>query len=86
LVQFLTILCGDFKGLRGSILHRSPLSSVDSIVSELLAEEISLQSYYENEILSAYNPYVLTVPSNSLFNHQNKPYTRVAFDECSFYK
>ena len=67
-------------------MHRSPLSSVDSIVSELLAEEIHLQSYYENEILSYYNPYILTVPSNSLFNHQNKPYTRVAFDECSFYK
>jgi len=42
LVQFLTALRSDFKGLRGSILHRSPLPSVDSVVSELLAEEIRL--------------------------------------------
>jgi len=42
LVQFLTALRSDFEGLRGSILHRSPLPSVDSVVSELLAEEICL--------------------------------------------
>jgi hypothetical protein len=41
LVQFLTALRSDFKGLRGSILHRSPLPSVDSVVSELLAEDMS---------------------------------------------
>jgi len=35
LVQFFTALRSDFEGLRGSILYRSPLSSV---VSELLAE------------------------------------------------
>ena len=39
LVQFLTALHIDFEGLRGSILHRSPLLSVDSVVSELLAEK-----------------------------------------------
>jgi hypothetical protein len=39
LVQFLTALHSDFKGLRGPILHRSPLPSVDSVVGELLAEE-----------------------------------------------
>jgi len=42
LVQFLTALRNDFEGLRGSILHRSPLSSVDYVVSELLAGEIHL--------------------------------------------
>jgi hypothetical protein len=31
LVQFLTALHNDFEGLRGSILHHSPLPSVDSI-------------------------------------------------------
>jgi len=86
LIQFLTALRSDFEGLRGSILHRSPLPSVDSVVSELLAEEIRLQSYSEKEILSASNPSVLVVPSKSFFNHQNKPYTRVGFDKCSFYK
>jgi hypothetical protein len=84
LVQFLTALRNDFEGLRGSILHRSQLPSVDSVVSELLAEEIRLQSYYEKGILSASNPSVLAVPSKPFSNHQNKSYTRVGFDECSF--
>jgi hypothetical protein len=47
LVQFLTALRSDFERLRGSILHRSLLPSVDSVTSELLAEEIHLQSYSE---------------------------------------
>ncbi|XP_075473383.1 uncharacterized protein LOC142504394 [Primulina tabacum] len=38
LVQFLMALRNDFEGLRGTILHRNPLPSVDSVVSELLAE------------------------------------------------
>ena len=83
LVQFLTALHSDFEGLRGSILHRSLMPSVDSVVSELFAEEIRLQSYFENEIFSASNPFILVVPSKSSSNHQNKLYTRVAFDECS---
>ena len=40
LVQFLMAIYDDFEGLRGSILHHSPLLSVDSIVHELLAKEI----------------------------------------------
>ena len=55
LVQFLTALRNDFEGLRGSIMHRSPLPSIDSVVSELLAEEIRLQSYSEKGILSTSN-------------------------------
>jgi hypothetical protein len=42
LVQFLTALRNDFEGLRGSILYCSPLPSIDSVVNELLAEEIRL--------------------------------------------
>jgi len=83
LVQFLR---SDFEGLRGSILHHSPLPSIDYVVSELLAEEIRLQSYSEKRILSASNPSVLAILSKSSSNHQNKPYTRVGFDECSFCK
>ncbi|XP_031257396.1 uncharacterized protein LOC116115383 [Pistacia vera] len=86
LVQFLTALRSDFEGLRGSILHRSPLLSIDSIVSELLAEEIRLKSHSEKGIFSTSNPSVLAIPSKPVFNNQNKPYTRVAFDECSFCK
>ena len=86
MVQFLTALRSDFEGLRGSILHRSPLPSVDYVVSELLAEEIRLQSYSEKGIFPASNPSVLAIPSKSFSNHQNKSYTRVDFDECNLCK
>jgi len=33
LIQFLTTLRSDFEGLRGSIMHRSPLPFVDSVVN-----------------------------------------------------
>jgi hypothetical protein len=51
-----------------------------------LAEEIHLHFYSEKGILSASNPFVLAVPSKPFSNHQNKPYTRVGFDEFSLYK
>ncbi|XP_011014024.1 PREDICTED: uncharacterized protein LOC105117915 [Populus euphratica] len=86
LVQFLTALHSDFERLKGSILHHSPLPSVDSVVSELLAEEICLQSYSEKGILSASNPVVLAVSSKSFSNHQKKPHIRVGFDKRNFYK
>jgi hypothetical protein len=79
-------LHSDFEGLRCLILHRSPLSYVDSIVSELLAKKIHLQSYSEMRVLSTFNHHVLTIHSKLFFNNQNKSYTRVAFDECSFCK
>ena len=86
LVQFLMTLLSDFEGLRGSILHHSPLPSVDSVVSELLAEEIRLKSQSEKGILSTSNPSVLAVPSNSSSNNQNRTSIRSIFDECIFYK
>ena len=86
LVQFLTALRSDFEGLRGSILYRSPLPSINYVVSELLTEEIRLQSYSKKGILSASNPSILAVPSKPFSNYQNKPYTRVGFDDCSFCK
>jgi hypothetical protein len=86
LLQFLTALRSGFEGLQGLILHCSLLPSVDSVVSELLAEEIRIQSYSKNEIVSTSNSFVLTVPSKSLSNNQNKPYTNIAFDECNFFK
>jgi len=69
LVQFLTALHSDFKGLRGSILHYFSLSSADFVASELVAEEIRLQSYSEKGILSALNPFVLAIPSKPFSNH-----------------
>ena len=78
LVQFLMALRSDFKGLRGLVLHRSPLPSVDSVVSELLAEETHLKSHSEKEIFSIPNPSVLAVPSKSSSNNQNRTFTRAA--------
>ena len=86
MVKFLIALHSDFEGLGGLILHRSSLPSVDSIVSGLLAEEIHIRSYSKKKILSTSNSSILVVPSKSFSNHQNKPYTEVAFDECNFYK
>jgi len=71
-------LRSDYEGLRSSILHRSPLSSVDSIVIELLTEKIHLQSYSEKKILSASNPSVLVVLSKPLSNHQNSHTQKLA--------
>ena len=68
-------------------MHYSPLSSIDYVISELLlAKEIRLQSYSKKGIVSVSNPHVLAIPSNPFFNHQNKPYIRVGFDECIFCK
>ena len=77
-------LRSDFEGLRGSILHRSPLPLADSIVSELLAKETCHNSHSEKGILFASNPFVLVVPSKLPPNRKNKTYTLVAFDKCSF--
>lgn len=49
----------DFEGLYGSILHCSPHSSIDSVVSELLANEIHLTSQARKEILLLSNQSVL---------------------------
>ncbi|XP_045822099.1 uncharacterized protein LOC123914983 [Trifolium pratense] len=84
LVQLLMALRDDFEGLRGAILHRIPLPKVDSVVSELLAEETRLKSQS--------NPHqargIISNPS-SVFAapfHKGKPQGRAAigFDECSF--
>ena len=44
LVQFLMSLRSEFESLRGSILHRSPLPSLENISSELVAEERRLKT------------------------------------------
>ena len=50
-MHFLMALHSHFEGLRGSILHRSPLPPFDSVVSEFLAEEIRLKFHHENIII-----------------------------------
>jgi hypothetical protein len=69
----LTALRSDFEELRGSILHRSLLPSVDSFISELLTKETLHQFFFsEKRILSSLNPSVLAVPSKPFSNKQNK--------------
>eukprot|EP00257_Ricinus_communis_P017234 XP_015575632.1 uncharacterized protein LOC107261386 [Ricinus communis] len=86
LVQFLMALRDEFEGLRGSILHRHPLSFVDSVVSELLAEEIRLKSSVVKEVSPASTPSVFAMPPRSNSKSQFRPYGSVARDECEFYK
>jgi hypothetical protein len=86
LVQLLMALRDDFEGLRGSILHRTPLPRVDSVVSELLAEETRLKSqsnlHLGKGILSN-PPSVFAAPF-----HKGKPQGRavLGIDECAFCK
>ncbi|KAJ9548119.1 hypothetical protein OSB04_020662 [Centaurea solstitialis] len=80
LVQFLTALRSDFEGLRGTILHRTPLPTVDLVVHELIAEETRLKSYGDKDPKLPSTPAVFAVPQRS----QNK--ARVAPDECSYCK
>ena len=72
MVQFLIALRDDFEGLRGAILHRSPLPSVDFVVIELLAEEIRLKSKIDKEPLSPTPPSVFAVPQRSSGGHMSK--------------
>ncbi|TLX69530.1 hypothetical protein E9993_22940, partial [Labilibacter sediminis] len=82
LVQFLMALRSDFEGLRGSILHRNPLPTVDSVVHELIAEETRLKSTAAKDS-KPITPAVLAVTSSrSQSSNQNRP--RVAQDECAF--
>ena len=62
-MQFLVALPSDFEGLSCSIVHRSTLPFVDSVVSELLDEKTRLNSHSNKRIISASNPFVLVVPS-----------------------
>ena len=86
LVQFLMALRDDFEGLRESILHRSPLPSVDSVVHELIAEEIRFKTQLGKGISLDPNPSVLAASFKPLSSQQNKPYSRVPSDECSYCK
>ncbi|KAL5807725.1 hypothetical protein ACOSQ3_028416 [Xanthoceras sorbifolium] len=86
LVQFLMALRDDFEGLHGSILHHFPLPSIDSVVSELLADKIRLKSQAGKGILPIPTQSVLAVPSRPHTSYENKPYSRVGFDKCSFCK
>ncbi|XP_019427158.1 PREDICTED: uncharacterized protein LOC109335479 [Lupinus angustifolius] len=69
LVQFLMALRNDFEGLRGSILHRTPLPSVDSVVNELLAEEAQCPKLLKKE--QPYQPPQWRPPQSKYRNFQH---------------
>ncbi|CAH9130393.1 unnamed protein product [Cuscuta epithymum] len=64
LVQFLMALRSEFELMRGSILHRTPLPSVDSVVHELLAEETRLKTH-TSKAAHASTPSVFAVPQSA---------------------
>lgn len=72
----------DFERLHGTILHHTSPPSVDSIVNELLIEEIRLKSHshshHERGNLLP-SPSVFVAPFN-----KEKLQGRVGIDECSF--
>nr|KAJ0199337.1 hypothetical protein LSAT_V11C600321640 [Lactuca sativa] len=74
----------DFEGLHGTILHRSPLPSLDFVVHELIAEDSHIESHVDKEskeiCIPTSTPVVLVVSTN-----QSRQNPRVAYDECAFY-
>ncbi|KAG6512003.1 hypothetical protein ZIOFF_030094 [Zingiber officinale] len=86
LVQFLMALRDDFEGLRGTILNRSPLSSVDSVVHELLAEEIRLKSQVDKKTIASSTPSVFATPQRSMPHNQSRSTSKVSIDECAYCK
>ena len=84
LVQFFMALYDEFEGFCGSILHRIPLPSIDSIDSELLAEEIQLKSQAKKSIILTTS--ILAMPSRPPTGDQSKSNLMVVIDECSFFK
>ncbi|GFS42821.1 phosphoenolpyruvate carboxykinase 1 [Actinidia rufa] len=69
LVQFLMALRDQFESLRGAILHRSPLPSMDGVVHELIAKETRLKVNH------------ISPPTQSV---TSKPKPQIPLDECSY--
>jgi hypothetical protein len=79
-------LHNDFEGLHGSVLHHTPLPSVDSVVGELLADETRLKSqsnlHSEKGILS--NPTSIFAAPFHKSNLQGRAV--IVIDKCGFCK
>ncbi|XP_073137476.1 uncharacterized protein [Henckelia pumila] len=70
-VQFLMALHDDFEVLRGTILHRSPLSSVYSVVHEFLIEEICFKSQADKGTIAPSTQSVFAAPQRPPPHNQN---------------
>ncbi|CAL5443960.1 unnamed protein product [Camellia sinensis] len=89
LVQFLTALSPQYEAIRGGILHRSPLPSVDAIVRELLSEETRLktasQTLPPSVFLAPAKPPLLSTPPSHQLQATAKPKRGpLGLDECAF--
>ncbi|GMP70396.1 hypothetical protein CsSME_00029266 [Camellia sinensis var. sinensis] len=89
LVQFLTALSPQYEAIRGGILHRSPLPSVDAIVRELLSEETRLktasQTLPPSVFLAPAKPPLLSTPPSHQLQATTKPKRGpLGLDECAF--
>lgn len=73
----------DFEGLHGTIVHHSPLPSVDSIVHELIAEETSIKSHADEELKATSIP-TSTLDVLDVSSNQSLQTSKVAYDECAF--
>ncbi|XP_070679424.1 uncharacterized protein [Malus domestica] len=80
LVQFLMPLRDEFETLRSSILHRTHLPSVDSVLNELQVEEVCVQLHRLSSSLSNTSALAAAIGPRP----RNK--TGVAMDECSYCK
>ncbi|KAM3302948.1 putative mitochondrial protein like [Capsicum chacoense] len=81
-------LRSDFEGLRGTILHRSPLPTVDSVVHELIAEETRIKSQVVQGSKVTTTPVVFAASTDQSRppRTQTRQSPKVAFDECAFCK
>ncbi|CAH9065527.1 unnamed protein product [Cuscuta epithymum] len=93
LVQFLMALRSQFEPLRGAILHRSPLPSVDGAVHELIAEETrfkvaNLSPSSQSVFVTRSCPPVqhlaplLPIPASHQTQVSGRP--RIPVDECGY--
>ncbi|TQD70136.1 hypothetical protein C1H46_044329 [Malus baccata] len=82
LVQFLMPLRDEFETLRSSILHRTPLPSVDSVLHELQAEEVRVQSHSHRLSSALSNSSALAMTTRS------RPCGKrvIGMDECAYCK
>ncbi|KAM2989868.1 hypothetical protein FF2_003788 [Malus domestica] len=80
LVQFLMPFQDEFETLCSSILHQTPLPSVDSVLNELQAKEVRVQSHKLSSSLSNTSALAVAIGLRPRIK------TGVAMDECSICK
>lgn len=73
----------NLRSSKGLFLRRTPVPSADSVVEELLAEEVRFRSVPGKRLLPSPNQ-TFVLPLNLKSSSQAKPRTKPVTDECSF--